>query len=63
MRAVTHSQQMAPGPPRVTAVVIPAMLPVPTVPAKAVDMAWKGVISPLPALVLWKILPMVFFMA
>ena len=63
MRAVTHSQNRVPGPPRVTAVVMPAMLPVPTVPARAVETAWKGVISPSPASRLWKILPMVFFMA
>ena len=62
MRAVTHSQNSAPGPPRVTAEVIPAMLPVPTVPARAVDTAWKGVISPSPALVRLKILPKVFRM-
>ena len=35
-----------------TAVVMPAMFPVPTVPARAVETAWKGVISPSPAWVL-----------
>ena len=54
---------MVPGPPKVTAVVIPAMLPVPTVPASAVLIAWKGVISPSFASPFLKILPMVFFMA
>ena len=62
-RAVIHSQKIEPGPPRVTAAVMPAMLPVPTVPARAVVMAWNGVISPSPASFLSKILPMVFFMA
>ena len=52
MRAVTHSQNSVPGPPKVTAVVMPAMFPVPTVPARAVETAWKGVISPSPAWVL-----------
>ena len=63
IRAVTHSQNRAPGPPRVTAAVIPAMLPVPTVPASAVETAWKGVISPSSAFCLVKILPRVFFIA
>ena len=63
IRAVIHSQNMVPGPPSVMAVVIPAMLPVPTVPASAVLMAWKGVISPSLASVLVKTLPRVFFMA
>ena len=39
IRAVTHSQNSVPGPPKVTAVVIPAMFPVPTVPANAVETA------------------------
>ena len=38
-QAVTHSQNSVPGPPKVTAVVIPAMFPVPTVPANAVETA------------------------
>ena len=46
--AVTHSQKMAPGPPRLTASATPAMLPVPMVPARAVAMAWKGVTEPRP---------------
>ena len=45
-RAEIHSQKMEPAPPRVTADVIPAILPVPTVAARAVVRAWKGVTSP-----------------
>ena len=63
IRAVIHSQNILPGPPRVRAVVTPAMLPVPTVPARAVLMAWKGVISPSLASPFLKIFPAVFFMA
>ncbi len=62
-RADTHSQKIEPAPPRVTAVVMPAMLPVPTVAASAVVRAWKGVTSPSLASCLSNILPMVFFMA
>ena len=42
-KADTHIQNTAPGPPAKMAPVTPAMLPVPTVPARAVDTAWKGV--------------------
>ena len=41
--------------------VTPAMLPVPTVEARAVDTACSGVISPSPASPFLKIFPMVFF--
>ena len=40
--ADTHIQKAAPGPPTKMAPVTPAMLPVPTVPARAVVTAWKG---------------------
>ena len=60
-RAETHIQNTAPGPPRMIAPVTPAMLPVPTVDASAVETACSGVISPSPASDFWKILPMVFF--
>jgi hypothetical protein len=46
--AVTHIQNMAPGPPRVIAVATPARLPVPTCPDSAVETACHGVISPSP---------------
>ena len=62
-RAVIHSQKMEPGPPKVTAAVMPAMLPVPTVAARAVVTAWKGVTSPSLASVFLNTLPMVFFRA
>ena len=62
-RAETHSQKMEPAPPRVTAVVMPAMLPVPTVAARAVVRAWRGVTSPALASCFLNILPTVFFMA
>ena len=40
----------------------PAILPVPTVAANAVQTAWNGVTAPWPASVVrWNILPMVFF--
>ena len=42
-KADTHIQKTAPGPPAKMAPVTPAMLPVPTVPARAVETAWKGV--------------------
>ncbi len=41
--ASTHIQKMAPGPPIDRAVATPAMLPMPTVPASEVDVAWNGV--------------------
>ena len=59
--AETHIQNTAPGPPKMIAPVTPAMLPVPTVEARAVDTACIGVISPSPASPFLKILPMVFF--
>ena len=40
--ADTHIQKTAPGPPANIAPVTPAMLPVPTVPARAVVTAWNG---------------------
>ncbi len=39
-------QNTAPGPPIAIAPATPAMLPVPTVPASAVQTAWNGVIAP-----------------
>ena len=59
--AEIHIQNTAPGPPRMIAPVTPAMLPVPTVEASAVETACSGVISPSPASLFVKILPMVFF--
>ena len=59
--ADTHIQNTAPGPPKMIAPVTPAMLPVPTVEAGAVDTACSGVISPSPASPFLKIFPMVFF--
>ena len=64
--ALIHIQKRAPAPPAATAVATPAMLPKPTVPPMAVEIAWNGVMVPvlvssafaLPV----KILPMVFFM-
>ena len=38
--ALTHIQNSAPGPPRWMAVATPAMLPTPTVAARAVASAW-----------------------
>ena len=46
IRAEIHSQKMEPAPPKVTAQVMPAMLPVPTVAASAVVTAWKGDTAP-----------------
>jgi hypothetical protein len=43
---MTHIQNMAPGPPMDIAVATPAILPMPTVLAKAIVVAWKGVIRP-----------------
>ena len=45
-RALSHSQNMAPGPPVAMARATPTMLPVPTVAARAVHTAWNGEISP-----------------
>ena len=42
----TIIQNVAPGPPSVTAAPTPAMLPRPTVPETAEDSAWKCVTSP-----------------
>jgi len=42
--AKIHIQKMAPGPPTDSAVATPAMLPIPTVLARAVAVAWNGVI-------------------
>jgi hypothetical protein len=39
-------QNVAPGPPTVTATATPAMLPRPTVPETAEESAWKWVTSP-----------------
>ena len=44
----THSQKRAPGPPMEMAVATPAMLPTPTVEARAVATAWNGVTLPVP---------------
>ncbi len=43
---VSHIQKTAPGPPRLTAVATPTMLPVPMVAANAVVSAAKGLTSP-----------------
>ncbi len=43
---VTHIQKRAPGPPAAMAVATPAMLPMPTVAARAVMRAWKWEMSP-----------------
>ena len=62
-KAEIHIQNTAPGPPTKIAPVTPAMLPVPTVPASAVETAWKG-----ERFLPWSVsfflnrLPMVFFM-
>src|SRR5690606_13410558 len=40
--ALTHIQNRAPGPPIAIATATPAILPIPTVDASAVDTAWKG---------------------
>ena len=44
--AETHIQNSTPGPPSAIARVTPAMLPVPTVPPRAVARAWKGATPP-----------------
>jgi hypothetical protein len=46
-KAKTHIQNIAPGPPMERAVATPAIFPMPTVLARAVDVAWNGVILPL----------------
>ena len=51
-KADTHIQNTAPGPPMKMAPVTPAILPVPTVPARAVVTAWKG-----DRLLPWSLLP------
>ena len=45
-KAEHHIQNTAPGPPMATAPATPAMLPVPTVPARAVHTAWNGLMEP-----------------
>ena len=40
-KATSHIQKTAPGPPRVTAIATPAMLPVPTREAMPIAKAWK----------------------
>ena len=44
IRADTHIQNRAPGPPAVSAVATPAILPVPTVAASAVQTDWNWLI-------------------
>ena len=44
--AVTTIQKTAPGPPTLTAMATPAMLPRPIVADSALDSAWKWEISP-----------------
>ena len=58
--AAIHIQKIAPGPPRAIAVATPAILPVPTVAARAVATAWKAVTSPSPTCSLENILIKVF---
>ena len=65
-RADTHIQNNAPAPPAATAVATPAILPKPTVPPTAVQIASNGVMVPTfvssAFAVPWKIFPTVFFM-
>ena len=61
--AEIHIQNTAPGPPIAIAPATPAIFPVPTVPARAVQTAWKGVMEPSEASFLLKILPSVVFSA
>jgi len=42
MRATTHIQKIAPGPPRVSAMATPVMLPVPTREESPMQNAWNG---------------------
>lgn len=58
-----HIQNTAPGPPMAIAPATPAILPVPTVPASAVQTAWNGVIAPSAASFLWNMRPMVVLSA
>ena len=44
--AITHIQKIAPGPPTTMALATPAMLPVPTQPARAEETACMGVRVP-----------------
>ncbi len=41
IKAITHIQNTAPGPPIAMAVATPTMLPVPTLPERARQKAWK----------------------
>jgi len=58
-----HIQNTAPGPPMATAPATPAMFPVPTVAARAVQSAWNGVIAPSALASFEKTLPKVSFIA
>ena len=63
-KAASHIQKMAPGPPEMSAVAQPAMLPVPTCAAMAVASAWKELMPSLPAFSpLMLMLPKTRFMA
>ena len=44
--ALTHIQKITPGPPMVSAMATPAMLPMPTVDAMALSRAWMELICP-----------------
>ena len=61
--AEIHIQKTAPGPPIAIAPATPAILPVPTVAASAVQTAWNGVIAPSLAFLFRKIRPIVVLMA
>ena len=52
--AVIHIQNSAAGPPRKMAKATPAMLPVPTVPERAVESAWKCEVSPSASRRVWR---------
>ena len=58
-----HIQNTAPGPPMAMAPATPAMVPVPTVAASAVQTAWNGVMVPSEASFFFFFLPMVVRMA
>ncbi len=60
-KADIHIQKTAPGPPMAIAPATPAILPVPTVDAKAVQTAWKGVMAPSFAWLWVKSFPKVIF--
>ena len=47
-KALTHIQNIAPGPPMAMAIATPAMLPMPTVLLMALIRAWKLLICPSP---------------